>query len=199
MIGRPAPRGASRVGSEWYNRHRRKPSSEEAMSDKADIRLTLPGDWWHLAAAFGAISTIPAPHPDRLDGVMTDAGYTFTAYHDAAGHNLGAITFAGRQGTTTIQVRVSWPRYDPYWREIIERLRGFSRDTRALRRAAAGATPDVLIERYYRSRAAGGKVTLKQLAETAGISPNYLYQKKMEYDRAGGRGSTTNKPPKKKN
>jgi len=48
---------------------------------------------------------------------------------------------------------------------------------------------DAIIEFYYRQRAAGGKRTIKDLAESSEYSCNYLRKKKMEYDRRGGWGS----------
>lgn len=53
---------------------------------------------------------------------------------------------------------------------------------------------DLLIETYYRSRAAGGKITLKQLADQAGITATYLSTKKTAYDKAGKWGSKRVKP-----
>lgn len=41
------------------------------------------------------------------------------------------------------------------------------------------------IEHYYRSKAAGGKITLRQVAAQTGYSYGYLRQCKMAYDAAG--------------
>jgi hypothetical protein len=46
-----------------------------------------------------------------------------------------------------------------------------------------------VIESYYRRRAAGSKVTLKQMAEAYGYHRTYLSQVKKEYDLAGKWGS----------
>lgn len=48
---------------------------------------------------------------------------------------------------------------------------------------------DSAIEHYYRSRAAGARITLKQAAEQAGLSYTALRQHKVQYDAAGKWGS----------
>jgi hypothetical protein len=155
------------------------------MSEPTVIEETIPGDWWYLAAAFGAIHKIPAPHPSRNpDGMMTYSGYTITVLHKDIGYNLGSITFSGKQGMTTIHVRVSWPEYASYWREIIERLKGFAFDARNIRRDAIAPTIDRVIELYYQIRAAGGKITLKELAEQEGVKYSYMRKRKVAYDKA---------------
>jgi hypothetical protein len=53
-------------------------------------------------------------------------------------------------------------------------------------------TAEYLIERYYRIKAQGGKVTLKQLAEKYGFNHSYLRTVKTEYDKAGGWGAKRN-------
>lgn len=58
----------------------------------------------------------------------------------------------------------------------------------------SNATYDDAIERYYRARAAGAKITLKQIAEMYQFSPSYLRKRKMEYDARGGWGSRKKKP-----
>jgi len=50
------------------------------------------------------------------------------------------------------------------------------------------STADVAIEWYYRSRAAGSKITLKQVAERYNLSHDYLRQAKSAYDKAGRAG-----------
>jgi hypothetical protein len=50
-----------------------------------------------------------------------------------------------------------------------------------------------VIETYYRRKAAGGKVTLKQLAEETGYSVAGLKVAKQRYDAAGKWGSKTRK------
>lgn len=48
---------------------------------------------------------------------------------------------------------------------------------------------DAVIERYYRSRASGGRKTLKQIAQEAGYNYPYLSLCKSRYDAAGKWGS----------
>lgn len=50
-----------------------------------------------------------------------------------------------------------------------------------------------VIEHYYRARAAGHKVTLRQLAQQSGFNADYLSQVKAAYDRAGKWGSKPRK------
>lgn len=48
---------------------------------------------------------------------------------------------------------------------------------------------DSIIETYYHRKAAGSKVTLKQLAQQHGYNYSYLSQVKRQYDDAGKWGS----------
>jgi len=58
-----------------------------------------------------------------------------------------------------------------------------------LDRLNARTDPDKAIERYYRSRAAGGKTLLKEAAQAAGYTEGYLRKRKVIYDREGKWGS----------
>jgi hypothetical protein len=48
---------------------------------------------------------------------------------------------------------------------------------------------EAVIEHYYRARARGSKITLKDAAEITGFSHSYLREVKSRYDRAGKWGS----------
>lgn len=60
---------------------------------------------------------------------------------------------------------------------------------------AGRPTGEQAIELYYRRKAAGGfpKVTIRQVAQDTGLSPDYLRSVKMEYDKAGKWGSKKSK------
>ena len=163
------------------------------MSDsrKADIRLSLPGDWWYFAAAFHE-----AHRADRVGiaGHGTGNVYTYAVavrpeeqYTPAI--PLGEILFTSDGNYTQVYITFSVPSAEPFWRGVESFLRKMAALARAHRQEAIGTTPDEIIEYYYRSRAAGGKVTLTQLAEQAGLSYSYITKAKMKYDRAGKWGS----------
>jgi hypothetical protein len=48
---------------------------------------------------------------------------------------------------------------------------------------------DKALEHYYRARARGSKVTLRQVATDFDLNESYLRAAKVEYDRAGKWGS----------
>lgn len=57
-------------------------------------------------------------------------------------------------------------------------------------------TPDQVIERFYRSRLHGSRVTLRQLAADSPYSYAYLCQAKVQYDAAGKWGSKKKLSPR---
>ena len=58
-------------------------------------------------------------------------------------------------------------------------------------------TAEWIIERYYRRRARGNKITLRELAKQYGFSESYLSQAKKKYDQAGKWGSKPKKSSEK--
>jgi hypothetical protein len=49
------------------------------------------------------------------------------------------------------------------------------------------------IEHYYRSKAAGSRITIEKVAQQTGFSAGYLREVKMRYDRDGKWGSRNDK------
>jgi hypothetical protein len=149
------------------------------------IRRTFTGDWWYFAGALKALLTsqgfTPNDGPQR-DGRVLYAGGDWT--HDQ-------VTITGKDSKTTMVVEIYAPERAESWRKIVLLLEEMAIHARFMRQQVIGTTPQELIETYYRSRAAGGKVTLKQLAQQAGISYSYLTKAKMAYDHSGKFGSGT--------
>lgn len=156
-----------------------------------EINGTLPGDWWTLAAAFTQLAAYlpyeeykprPVSGPDH-------GGFHATVYGGPiAGGLLGRIQFSGSDGQTLIVITPATPASVPYWEYTIERLQMFNDLARQLRRDTE-PTAYELVERFYRARAAGAKVTLKQLAQQYRMNYSYLRAVKAEYDKSGGWGS----------
>jgi hypothetical protein len=79
--------------------------------------------------------------------------------------------------------------YSGDWQDLHQRLDRIVRSAEVYRRQMWKLNVDDAIERWYRSRARGSKLTLKDVAEMTGFSYSYVTKAKMEYDRRGGWGS----------
>jgi hypothetical protein len=170
----------------------------EAMRRRMGLHLqqtvTIHMEWWIVAAAFHLIYQQPEPHPTSPiadSATLNDQlqRYTFNVYLQDFDTPLGTMVLRPKDGSTQVQTMSEAEQYIPYWQALVQLLSSFAATALELRRKEIGARPDELIETYYRSRAAGGKITLKQLAAQAGISYSYITKAKMAYDRAGKWGS----------
>ncbi len=81
----------------------------------------------------------------------------------------------------------------PIIQEIINTVVHSSMRAREFKRDNQKITAEMAIERYYRRKARGSKVTLRQVAETYGFNESYLSQAKRKYDQAGKWGSKSKK------
>ncbi len=161
---------------------------------QADVHFTIWGDrWWYAGALVGLYHA----SGKRLMAIPAGENFSISKRTDQPyepSQPLGDITLVGSEGYTDVYITLAAPEAEHIWREeIIPFLRNMAAIARQGRRETIGTTPDELIEYYYRSRAAGGKVTLKQLAEDAGMGYGVLRKRKMEYDARGGWGSKRNK------
>jgi hypothetical protein len=154
----------------------------------------LPGEWWYLAGALMA-------EFDR-DGVRY---YTYPR-QQAVSINvyIGPVRVPSRP-TATITLRAvpagtavghSFDGENVYWKAKYLHLKAIAQNALSVHKMVE-PTYDELVERYYRSRSQHGRrVTLRQIAEEAGVSYASLRKRKMEYDQRGGWGS--NKPEQSK-
>jgi len=157
------------------------------MSDEqvSELHATTHGDWWILAAACALLiydRDMHQPNPFFWRGAALPNGYRWERTHNNA--PAGSLTIAGQDGVVTMQAIAASPDDMPYWSELVRLLVRLTVNARALRRASVGLTVDALIEEYDRAKAAGAPVTLRQLADDAGISYAYLRKRKSQKDAA---------------
>jgi hypothetical protein len=155
--------------------------------------FTYHGDWWWIAAHITVLlnTTQRAREEQNLARLRweqdTQPGQmTFKGSTDQ-GEQVLSLAVSGSEGKTTIQFSDAEPVIG-FWQPIIIQVRTVAEQAHKVRRLVAPTTDEV-IERYYRARAAGGKVTLKQLAQQYGFNYSYLRAVKSEYDKAGKWGS----------
>ena len=181
-------------------------STEEAQIFSRKITVAGAEWWYHAAilAAFlirpesegfkegytidsnehGATLTIET-HSEPIEEMDEDLGMPVkTTYLDV----IGDFTLTTTDRGMTIITGQCEPEARERWIRALNQVQDIAAEARDIHRAIA-PTPDQVIERYYRARAAGAKVTLKQAATQSGISYSWLRQRKMEYDRAGKWGS----------
>lgn len=162
------------------------------MSDESiQIRRRLPCEWWPLAGQLRAALDRRRGDPDlRWTSQPASSGCIIHIGPHPLASPIAQFMFVGKDDSTTLVV-TTIAHNVPKIQSFIDDLAAMAREARDARRGSVGETPDELIEEYYRRRAAGSKVTLKQLAAQAGISYSYITKAKMKYDRAGKWGSRT--------
>ena len=116
------------------------------------------------------------------------------------GHGVGRykaadITITGQDTTTRIVIQQEGSTFSTELEAIMHEIKHTAMWARDLHRDSQKMTGERLIERYYRSKAHGTKITLRELAEQHGFNPAYLREAKRKYDQAGKWGT---KPRKKK-
>jgi hypothetical protein len=155
------------------------------MSDTTKIERTIAGDWRLLAGILAADVTRAGQHPVSRAGSY---GVSMTIFAQEPDVDIVAhVLFHGVGGTTLVQVEAP-PAGLEHWRQellFLARSVQFTESYDELTRPRAAE----VIETYYRRKAAGGKVTLKVLAEETGYSLAYLKTAKRRYDAAGLWGS----------
>lgn len=164
--------------------------SEDLNTVEADV----PGDWLMLAGALGGL----LDH----DPLLSWNGGPDTAWKGAPGADGFKMTVFDATRVAHVVADV-WLSGDPtvlyirakdyrgaveYWKNMIKLLGSIALETQSIRRMVEPHADEV-IERFYRTRAAGKRITLKQLAEQTGYSYSWLRQAKVVYDRRGGFGS----------
>jgi hypothetical protein len=165
----------------------------QAMS-KSD--LSLPGDWWWIAAYMEELLFDTKEYQATNVHWMRRygrAGVILEGDYDTEPPLLQANTLRydirlicrinGQEGATTINT-TAWPPFHGYWTPILDRVSRYTQTARQIRRYSVGTTADMLIEEFNRAKAAGHSVTLRQLAEETGISYDYLRKLKSKKERA---------------
>jgi hypothetical protein len=155
------------------------------MSEIATIEATIAGDWRLLAGILAADMWRAKQRP--ISTLIRDVFHMTIYAQEGIGNIIADVDFRASGGITHVQVKThpgaveDWQKELSFLAEAVSNAYSFDE----LARPSAG---DV-IEIYYRRKAAGGKVTLKQLAEETGYSLAYLKTAKRRYDAAGRWGS----------
>lgn len=180
---------------------------EGAMSEPKKIEGTIATDVWALAGALDALLFFdeqrqrdknpdldldPEWYPDTPSHTSgpDEHGYNFTLTDPSPhiiGRVLGRISLIRGEGSTFVRMLVD-PSIFALADRLYQALEITVNNTQRLRQRWQPSAEQV-IERYYRSRAAGARTTLRQLAKDTGFSYGYLRSVKVEYDRAGKWGS----------
>ena len=105
------------------------------------------------------------------------------------------ITITGQDTTTRIVIQQEeGAKHSAELEAIVQDIAHIAAWAREVHRDSQKVTGERLIERYYRIKAQGSKITLRELAEQHNFSEDYLRQAKRKYDQAGKWGA---KPKKK--
>ena len=103
------------------------------------------------------------------------------------------ITTKEKGDTTVISIICEHPEDIELYENIIQEIGHVAMRAREFKRDNQKITGEMAIERYYRRKARGSKVTLREIAETYGFNESYLSQAKKKYDQEGKWGSKSKK------
>jgi hypothetical protein len=145
------------------------------------IEITLQGgEWWYYAAAIEAFWPIVRPEGRASVHLMVSATNTSPRPHGCLISAIeGSVSIRGAENKTIIIVRTD-PTYRAAWENVQTKLKQMARSARDFRRESIGPTVDSIIAAFDRAKAAGESVTLRQLAEDAGMSYAYLRKRRSE-------------------
>jgi hypothetical protein len=166
---------------------------EDAMRDPKVIEGTIAADWWILAGALQALLNRDYYRYDDApssDSGLKEDGYDFAIYERGQpDHVLARVVFSIGPSPTPVRIEAQrLPGVYAYCEGLYQFLDLLAGGADIIRRRFQ-PTADNAIETYYRSRAAGSKITLRQLAVRTGYSYDYLRKAKRRYDAAGRWGS----------
>ena len=145
----------------------------------------IPLPWWIVAGivdALGKELNIGFKRAAQLPN-----GFTAAVLHGDA--ILGQISVTGDEQKTTVAMEDLQPGASDYWGRILGFLIRASNAVAVHQRRTWPTTADGAIEHYYRSKARGSRISLKDVAEMTGFSEAYLRKRKVSYDRDGKWGS----------
>lgn len=155
------------------------------------FREILPGDWWYFAAALTA--EIDRDHYLGVDirhyDTPSPKGMTINIYYGPVRvPSIPKVTviFQASEGATVIEGSAQAD--DTYWPAKLEHLKAIAQYADMARRSAEPSY-DAILERFYRIKSHGGRITLRQLAKDEGVPYSTLTKRKMEYDKEGKWGS----------
>ena len=120
-------------------------------------------------------------------GRETVDGWTLIAI--GAGRYKQEITITDLGHANHILVNCDREEDIPIIQEIINTVAHSAMRAREFKRDNQKITGEMAIERYYRRKARGSKVTLREIAETYGFNESYLRQVKQKYDKEGKWGA----------
>ena len=143
--------------------------------------------WWWVAAHIQNI-IYNSNKPPRLSGwgsITTRSGITFEGHYESPPIVLDIrliCTIAGEGNQTQITTIEHAP-FIGYWKPVLASVANLEQAARKIRRDSIGATADAIIEEYKRAKNANESVSLRQLADEAGISYEYLRKRKSIKER----------------
>jgi hypothetical protein len=147
------------------------------------FNATLPGEAWWISALF--VAALRSARPGASAPIMWQGIDVREMWIEP--EPPGVISFTASGESTAVRIVAPlWA--GPFWLDLAEAMTTAAKHAQNQRRRAS-LTAERVIERYYRIKAAGGKTTLRQLAEEYGYHPNYLSQVKRQHDAAGKWGS----------
>lgn len=160
-------------------------------TDRLEVDESIAGDWLLITSALvGWLDWGRLRNPARPSwvGGPEPPGYKMTIF-DGVGiaRVIADVWLSGDATTTRIRI-ISTHQHAALWTDALAFLNIFASGHDMITRTME-PTPDQVIEYYYRSRAAGRRVTLRQIAKERGISYSTLTKHKMAYDAGGGWGS----------
>lgn len=179
------------MGCSWSS----SPTAEVAIMEPESFTLTRnihDPAWWHYAALIGFFAA--RPHYYTLP--FSERGTTMRFGDDDTVDAEIVFTVTGNRTAITLRA-TGTPEQRDAWRAILDNITIIANDARSIQIAIAGPKGMDVIEEYYRARAAGRKVTLRQLAAQYGFNAKYLSDVKRAYDAAGGYGAKKKDSDKK--
>jgi len=165
------------------------------------FRFTIPGpEWWFHAAAIGILANMTNDEsynitPAEQGATMTIVGIVGEEQDDdlpvavSVIDTIGSFTLTPSERGNTVITGYGVASMRKRWTAVLEQVKDLATDARGIRQTVIGSRPEAAIEYYYRSRAQGSRITLREVAKATNFSEAYLRKIKVSYDKAGKWGS----------